>query len=338
MDSGPPALYLPPVLMPDADRALRERIAEEASSDEKAPSIFMRAGQFFLVPLLIVLACTGIYLFFSYLVGERGSPEEWLQAIRSGGRHSRIQAMHQLVVELRRRHADDRQDPAMLQPLLATYQALPAEDRDQEDRHVRISLIGCLGLLRNPRAAEPLMEIVEKHPDAEVKSAAIESLGALKAVSAAPLLIKLLDHESSAVRKYATFNLAAIAAPKKRGEEPVVPEAMPHLRRKLDDPRPEVQWNAATSLAVFLGDNAGIPVLHRMLDRTHLESVIGADGRANDLAVHALQQACQAVAALKDATALDALSKVAESDPEPAVRTAARRAAEAIRKGTPDGR
>lgn len=325
--------------MPDADRALRERIAEEASSpEERAPSIFLRAGQFFVVPLLIVLACTGIYLFFSYLVGEQGSPDEWLQTIRTGGRHSRVQAMHQLVVELRRRHADGRQDPSMLGPLLKTYEALPAADRDDEDRHIRISLIGCLGLLKNPGAVGPVSDIAEKHPDPEVKCAAFEALGVLRAAESAPLLIKFLDHESSAVRKYATFNLAAIAAPKKRGEEPSVPEATPHLRRKLDDPRPEVRWNAATSLAVFLGDRAGLPVLHQMLDRRHLEAVIGADAQASALAAHALQQACQALAALKDAGAAGALDRVAAEDPEPGVRASARRAAEAIREGNRDGR
>ncbi len=302
------------------------------SGDPERASIFLRAGQFFLVPLLIVLVCVGIYWFFSYLVAEQGTPAEWMATIRTGGQQSRLQAMHQLVVDLRRRHADKRPDPALHAPLWETYRSLPEDDPKPEDRNLRISLLGCMALQGDPRSVAPLVEVLERHPDAEVKAAAINALGALKAVEAAPVLIKFLDHESSVVRKYATFNLAAIAAPGKRGEQPAVPSAVDPVRRKLEDPRPEVQWNAATALAVFLHDPAGVNVLRKMLDRKHLEGVIGADDRAGDLAAHAMQQACQALAAVKDSGSLAALDGVAAGDPDPAVRNAARAAAVAIRK------
>ena len=300
-------------------------MADSTSSTPEESTPLVRAGQLFVIPLAIVLACVGVYLLFSYLAGERGTPREWIEELKRGGTAARRQAAHNLAAELGRQAAAGRTDPTLFEPMCEALRTLPADEDE-----IRWTLVMGLGLLRDPRAVPVLVEELRRRSDPAGKAACIEALGAMKAVDAAPELARLLDDESTVVRKYATFNLAAIAAPARKGEAPAVPSAAPQVRRKLEDPRPEVQWNAATALAVFLGDPAGAAVLRRMLDRKYLEQVIAGDKQESALVAHAMMQACQAVAALRDVESGGILRRVADGDPDAGVRDAARGALAAL--------
>jgi len=319
---------------PESELELRRKIAAEASGAEEAPSIFVRAGQFFLVPLGIVTACVAVYLFFTYLVSDARKPQDLVQEMQTGGQASRKFAAHQLVAEIRRQVSTGKPDRSLVDPLLTVLRS-PVSQGDPELQQV---IILSLGLLGDSKAAGPILEELRRTNDPESMAACLEALGALRAPEAAEPLIKLLDHPSTVVRKYAAFNLAAVAAPEKRGEAPAtpsVPAAVPHLRRKLEDEREEVRWNAALGLAVFLQDPSGKKVLLQMLDRAYLERVIRNNPKESEvswLVAHTMTQTCQAVANLRDPSFGDTLGAVAKNDPDSNVRAAARMAIDMISK------
>ena len=331
-------------IRPDSDLDLRKEIAADAAApDEPPPSIFVRAGQFFIVPLGIVAACVAVYLFFRYMASEPHAPKDLVAEIRTGGAVARKHAAHQLVQIVVDDARRGRLDPTLFDPLLTLFKDLPTNEAPAdrvtaglvgESPSMRSLIARCLSLYRDPRAAAPLLEAMKDERNFETVAAYLDALGLIGAPESGTALIKMLDHPSTIVRKYAAFNLAAVAAPGKRGDPPDVPEALPNLLRKLTDPREEVRWNAALGLAVFLGDPSGKEVLLQMLDRAHLVRVIGADHKealVAELVAHAMTQACRAAGALQDPAFKPALER-AGGDPDSNVRAAARMAMEAIAK------
>jgi HEAT repeat protein len=334
---------------PDSDLDIRKEIAADAAEPVETPSIFVRAGQFFLVPLAIVTACVGVYIFFQYLVIEPNSARELISEIRSGGAVARKHASHQLVQVVVDQQRRGKLDPSLVDPLLALFIELPANEAPAdpvtkglvgEGPSMRAIVARCLSFFRDARAVEPILTAIKDERNSETLAAYIDALGTIGSADAAPALINLLDHPSTVVKKYAAFNLAAVAAPKKdqRGDAPGS-AAIPHLIRKLNDPgeRDEVRWNAALGLAVFLKDPSGRNVLLQMLDRAHLEKVIGADRKERNVAelvAHAMTNACHAAAELRDASFQPALERVKADDPDSNVRAAARRAMDVIAKRT----
>ncbi|HEU4338510.1 MAG TPA: HEAT repeat domain-containing protein [Planctomycetota bacterium] len=332
---------------PGSDLDLRKEIAADAAEPQETPSIFVRAGQFFLVPLAIVTACVAVYAFFQYMVSEPYAPRDLIGEIRTGGAVARKHASNHLVQVLFEQWRRDRLDRTLVDPLLALFIELPPNETPAdpvtkafagESPAIRAIIARCLSYFRDARAVEPILDAMKDERSSDTLAAYFDALGGIGAPESAPALIKYLDHPSTVVKKYAAFNLAAVAAPKKekKGEPkaapatPAVPEAIPHLLRKLKDAgeRDEVRWNAALGLAIFLGDPSGREVLLQMLDRAHLERIIGADKKepnVRELVAHAMTQACHAAAELRDAAFKPALER-AKEDPDMNVRAAARRA------------
>jgi HEAT repeat protein len=333
---------------PDPNLDLRKDIAADAAEPEEKASIFTKVGQFFLVPLAIVTVCVGLIAFFQYMTSEPGSARDLITDIRGGGAVSRKHAALQLVQVVGDQARKGRLDPALFDPLLSLFNDLPSNSTPAdpvtqrlvgEGPSMRALLARCLSFYRDPRAVDPILRAMKDERNSETLAAYLDSLGTIGSPEAAPELIKLLDHPSTVVKKYAAFNLAVVAAPRKDGrggDSDGAPSAIPHLHRKLNDAgeRDEVRWNAALGLAMFLNDPAGRDVLLRMLDRAHLEQVIGADKNEKhvaELVAHAMTQACHAAGALKDAKFQPALEKVGQ-DPDSNVRAAARRAMDLISK------
>lgn len=291
------------------DRELRQRIAAEAQTGswlQAGPAV--RAFQFFLVPLLIVAVCVVAVVGVMYLGSHPRAAAEWLKDIRDGGPNSRAHAALQLAQALRRMKASD---PSLTDPLLEIYRSSRPEEIE-----LRRYLAHCLGTLRDPRAAGFLLEQVRKEKDVEVRAACLDALGAIKDPETLPELVKFLDDPDGVVRKYAAFNVGAVAerAPDRSG-------AVQALRRKLLDPRPDVGWNAALALAYFLEDGSGADTLKKMLDRAYLrEAIDPKDPNAEILAARAIVGACNAAARLRDARFVPLLRRLAddrtESDPD----------------------
>ncbi|MFN3485587.1 MAG: HEAT repeat domain-containing protein [Planctomycetota bacterium] len=291
------------------DRELRQKIAAEAQTGsplEAGPGV--RAFQFFLVPLLIVVVCVAGVVGVTYLGSHPRPAAEWIKDIRDGGPNTRAHAALQLAQALRRM---ENPDPSLTDPLLEIYRSSRPEETE-----LRRYLAHCLGTLRDPRAAGFLLERVRQEADVEVRAACLDALGAIKDPETLPELVKLLDDPDGVVRKYAAFNVGAVAerALDRSG-------AVQALRRKLSDPRPDVGWNAALALAYFLEDGSGADTLKKMLDRAYLrEAIDPKDPNAEILAARAIVGACNAAARLRDPGFVPLLRRLAddrtESDPD----------------------
>ena len=311
------------------DRELQKQIAEEAQVDNPtAASPVVRAFQFFLVPLLIVGACVLIYVVLNWVVSNPRSAAEWLTDVKQGGPNTRPHAALQLVQALRRMDPPDR---SLTPDLMALFRNTP-EEPDPEKFNLHRYLASCLGYQRDPSACDLLLDAITKYKNPETRAMALDALGTIKEPRTLPSLVKLLDDPEALVRKYAAFNVGAVAE-KANGEDRA--RAVDGLKKRLGDPISDVTWNAAFSLAYFLGDGTGTDILKRMLDRKYLgERIDRKDPNWQVLEKEAIKTACNAAARLKDESFLPILREITDKDKErdPGVRFMAHQAINKIQE------
>lgn len=92
------------------------------------------------------------------------------------------------------------QHPEAVPLLLDTLSALSDDPVDEEDRGVALNAIRALGLLLNPAAHDPLMQLLGSK-DYSVREEAARSLGAMKTKAAIPQLCQLLSGGPAAAGK-----------------------------------------------------------------------------------------------------------------------------------------
>lgn len=268
---------------------------------------------FLIVPLLIVIFGTGLFLAFGMAAYEEVEPQTFLEQLHSGSANRRWQAAFELAKYIS-------QDPAGMRernlgPALSTLFA-ETGDATEEERTVRRYLALCLGALGDP-VAVPVLRDAVGDPDSETRIYVITALAQLGAPEAAPDLIDLLQDEDAGVVKAAVYGLGAFDLPEVR--DALVP--------MLDAGVPDVRWNAAVSLAKQQ-DRRAAPVLREMLDRPTVSAVVGIDPAQIE---HVMTSAIRSAAALR-LDGLDAtLVALAEADPNLRVRDAAFQALEALR-------
>jgi HEAT repeat protein len=291
------------------DRELQKQIAAEAQTDAAtAASPAVRAFQFFLVPLLIVGVCVLVVAGLTWVVANPRSAKDWLQDVKEGGPGVRPFATLKLCETLRRM---DRPDPTLTPEIIALFKQPPAPNFNDKI-NMRAYLAACLGHLRDPQASGVLLEAIRSDDLLETRIACIEALGAIKDPSTLEPLVKLLDDKEDAVRKYAAFNVGAVA---EKSDDRA--EAVAALKKALDDPRADVGWNAALALAYFLRDSSGTGTLKKMLDRKYLAQAIDPrDPGADQLAARTLAAACNAAAKLGDDSFLPLLRRLTDDQEE----------------------
>lgn len=279
--------------------------------------------------MMIVGVCVAVYLLAAWMVFDKKSISDLLVELKaSGGGHARAHVALQLAQELRRAKAHDTPvEPEVVPQLIDILESTPAKDFQ-----TRWYIAHCLGHLADPRAVPGLVRVMESDDNPETIAACLNALGAISDSSAAPSVIRLLDHPSTIVRKYAVFNLGALAKKPDPESPPRYPAAIEFLKEKLNDSSAEVRWNAACSLALFLHDRSGLRVLRQMLDRKYVEKTIGRDPQKNNLTRHAMKMSCASLWTLKDRESLDLLNRVGRKDPDYEVRKAALDAAREIAK------
>lgn len=300
------------------DLEIRKQIAADAQVEgaTAAPPL-IRAFQFFLVPLLIVVAIVLVYLLVALLMGSPRSAEEWLKDLDHGSPNARNHAALQLVQALRRQAEPDR---SLTPKVVDRYRAARPEEVE-----TRALLLSCLALLKDPLATGLLLEVARDEKNMLLRTTAFDALGAVKDSAAIPALVKFLDDPDGVVRKYAAFNVAAVAG------KPAPPEVTAGLKNMLSDPRVDVRWNAAFALGYFLEDASGTDTLKKMLDRKYLAETIGKDPEAERLIAHAMFSACNAAAKLRDPSFLPLLREVGLHERDAGVRHAAQKAEASIR-------
>jgi HEAT repeat protein len=259
----------------------------------------------FVVPLLVVVMCVGVFVLFGWAAYERRSVSDYLSDLRDNRSffaHRRKQAAYELSKILSAKPDALRDDPAAgaeLRRLFATT----------DDLWVRRYLALVLGHVGDDEAV-PLLIEGSADEDPQVRIYSLWALGALAEPSSIATLESAVADPDPGIRKTAAYALGSFEDR---------PRAVQALVPLIDDPVADVRWNAALALA-RLGDVSGVEVLEQMLDRRLLAQIPD---------ITPLQQEEAMISALRALVALDAeidratLDRLADEDPSLKVRQAA---------------
>ncbi len=282
---------------------------------EVAPALSV---QFFLIPLAVVAVVVAIYGGFRMLVADERTPREYLNDISYGGRDRRWPAAYELSRIMAEEGAEAR-FPELGSALVKAF-----ADSEGDEPLVRRYLALAVGRLESPPAETvSVLTAALDDPDSETVITVLWALASVGDPSVAPRIAEMYGSQDSGIRKMVVYALGAMPG---SGADTT-------LRAALDDPVPDVQWNAAVSLALH-GDGRGVTVLGRMIDRAYVTRQVESSETVVDPVSEVMISGLQAVAAL-GATSLTKhlrapVSGLAEADTSLKVRQAAMETLEAF--------
>ena len=293
---------------PTMSKLVERQSAPDRPPLTKAPAL---AVQFFLIPLAIVAMVVCVYGGFRMLLTSERTPEEFLQDVQTGGRERRWPAAY----ELSRMMADP--DVEARRPMLGPAIVRAFTESEGDDPRVRRYLALAVGRLTDPPAdALPALLGGLADPDTDTKISVIWALASLGDSSVTSDIEEMYHSEDAGVRKMAVYALGGLGS----GDAAV-------LRTALEDAVPDVQWNAAVALARH-GNDDGLKVLRRMLDREYVERTVTrvpALDAALDPVSEVMVSGLQAVGALQSSSSELAaqVAAVSQNDVSLSVREAA---------------
>ena len=296
------------------------------SGKDAAGSAPALAVQFFLIPLVVVGAVVLVYGGFRWLLEDERTPQEYLSDVRVGGRERRWPA----AFELSRLMADPTVQAS--EPTLGPALVRAFAESEGDDPRVRRYLAMAVGRLTAP-PAEAVTRLVEAldDPESETRISVIWALGSLGDAGVVPELQRMYRSDDAGVRKMTVYALGALPGASQ----------IDTLRTALNDPAPDVQWNAAVALARH-GSAQGAVVLGRMLDREYVERVVepAASVGPVDIDVDRVDEVMvsglQAVGALGVGSLRDSVTRLSREDESLRVRQAAIEALAAFETGVMD--
>jgi len=263
----------------------------------------------FLVPLLVVVICVGIFIGFGWIAYDQSSTRDYLNDLRSSWRPRRAQAAYELSKILVA-------DPRAFDDEPGTQEELRRLFSESEEPEVRGYLALVLGRTGDSAAVPLLVEAIAD-ADPQTRVYALWALGLIGDPSALPALVGALADSDPGLRKTAAYALGEVGDP----------AALAPLEAALDDRAADVRWNAALAVA-RLGSAASAPELERMLDRRLTGAVEGISAEQQQ---EAMIGAIRALAAVRGEAALPLLAALEAEDPSLKVRQAAIEARKAIR-------
>jgi HEAT repeat protein len=302
---------------------------DEDLTEVRKPTSLLIA-QFFLFPLIIIGICIGLFLLFGYLTYDQRTAEEYLDKVGGGTGTQRWQAAYELS-HLVKKNPDRARTPEFVESLTNAYRNSP-----DQDIRVRSYLALILGELKDRSAVPVLVEGLNR--EERLKSAdwtregflgwvfrpsldeiardlaqsqiyALFALGSIGDNSAVPGVLEQVQNRDGLVRKVAAWVLGMLGDP--RAVEP--------LRPLLNDNEEDVRWYAALALAQ-LGDGEGADLLIKLLDHGYVDTLPDMTAeQKTELIVNAVK----GLGILKHEPALERIRALSESDPVPAVRSAA---------------
>jgi hypothetical protein len=287
------------------------------------------AVQFFLIPLAVVGVTVLVYVGFRSLLVDRRSAQDYLTEIRTGGMARQWAAAYELsrLMEDPNVRADGSLAPALVRAF---------EESKNDDPRVRRYLALSIGRLTPPLPANATAVLLgsldepdtHQTPDLysrmngwtevtlnEVRIPTIWALASSQDASVAPRLIPWYGSGDAGIRKITVYALGALP-----GDAQVTT-----LRTALEDPAPDVRWNAAVALARHRSRD-GVPVLRQMLDRAYVEQVVKRDVRQDndqDPIADVMISGLRAAALLKDETLKAPVTTLSTQDRSLRVRQAA---------------
>lgn len=292
--------------MADLEDRVPDPLADEPEGDD-GPSPLRTFLGLFVVPLLVVLACVGVFIGFGWIAYERNDVADYVGDLSHWSRPRRAQAAYELAKILIA-------DPDALDDQPEVRSRVREVFAEADNPEIRRYLTLVLGYTRDREAVPALLELLHDG-DSEERIYALWALGAIGDPTTLPPLLDALASEDPGLRKTAAYALGELG----------LPEAAPPLRRALEDPVADVRWNAALALA-RLGSDAGIPVLEEMLDRDTAGQVPGITPEQQE---DAMIQAVRALAAVGGEESGPLLERLARQDPSFKVRQVAMEALKA---------
>jgi HEAT repeat protein len=285
--------------------------AETPDQDEltKASGPGRAVVQFFLVPLVVVAVCVGVFLLFSLLTFEQKSPSDYLADVKGGAANQRWQSAFELSRAVSRIPPGPRRTTLARETLEVFARLRPDRADDRDVKRYLALVLGRLG----DRSAIPALEQSARDPDPLVRLYSVWALGMLGDQAAVPMIVADSETDDPGARKMAAYVLGKLGDGR----------AIPRLTAMTADHAADVRWNAGIALAE-LHDPAGKEVLHSMLDRASLARQ--SDTLRPSQAEEAIVSAIKAEALISDRDALAQLKKLSDSDPSLKVRDAARQA------------
>ena len=265
----------------------------------------------FVVPLLVVAMCVGVFVLFGWVAYDRDSVGDYLDDLRdtrSIFAHRRKQAAYELSKILSA-------DPQALLSEPGGPAELRRLFRTSEDIWVRRYLALVLGHIKD-RDAVPLLREAATGDDSQIQIYSLWALGAVADPVALPTLLEALRDSDPGIRKTAAFALGGL-------NDPQVIDALSVV---VEDPVADVRWNASLALAQ-LGSTRALPVLEQMVDRRLLAQVPEiTPAQQEDVMIGALV----ALASLPDGADRELVARLAADDPSLKVRQAAIEAGKAL--------
>jgi HEAT repeat protein len=277
------------------------------------------AVQFFLIPLSVVAVTAAIYVGFRSLLADDRTAQDYLLEIRTGGDNRRWPAAY----ELSRLMADPQvraSDRTLVPGLIQAFGE--SKDGDPRVRRYLALALGRIDAPAPPEAVDLLTKALDDTGDSETQINAIWALGSLREDTAVPRIETMYESQDTGIRKMVVYALGAIP----RGGSSRV------LETALNDPAPDVQWNAAVALARH-GRREGVPVLRLMLDRHYLERSVEGQVEADadlDPAGDVIISGLRAAATLREASLREPVAVLSREDPNLKVRQAALEALKVI--------
>jgi len=256
----------------------------------------------FVIPLLVVLICVGVFVGFGWIAYDQKDLDGYLNDLRSSWRPRRAQAAYELSKILIA-------DPEALVEQAGAAAEVRQLFLDAEDIEIKRYLALVLGYTHDSEAVSVLTEALEDEDDSQTRIYLLWALGRIGDSTAVPALIRELDSEDSGIRKVAAYALGELGDP----------VALPRLEDMLDDGTADVRWNAALAVS-RLGSSAALPVLQRMLDRDLTDRVPGITPEQQE---ETMIGALGALARIDGSASLELFERIARSDPSYRVRQAA---------------
>ena len=265
----------------------------------------------FVVPLLVVIMCVGVFVLFGWVAYDRQTVGDYLDDLRDSRSffaHRRKQAAYELSKILSAKPEALREEPGAEAELRRLFETT-------EDLWVRRYLALVLGHVGDVSAV-PLLVAAAGGDDAQTRIYAIWSLGAIGDAGGLAAVEAAASDPDPGIRKTVAFALGGF-------DDQGVGERLAVL---VEDPVADVRWNAALALAQ-IGRDDGVPVLEQMLDRRFLAQVPDITPQQQE---DAMIGALRALVQLERTDELDLVASLADEDPSLKVRQAAIEARRAL--------
>lgn len=271
--------------------------------NEEPRSLFgVIVHSFFIVPFFLAVFSVLLYASVRILTMENRTVYDYLNDVKVGGLTKRWQSAFELSKILANPKLVP-QDPKFLTELVRVF-----DKSASDDQRVRQYLALAMAKSGNRDFIPTLIKAAANEKD-ENLGAFIYALGILNADQATDVLLTHLNSDDARLRLVTVMALGNIGGLK----------ALSSIKPLLNDVEPNVQWEAAVSLAKN-GDATAVDLLMKLLDRGYLAKFPEVD---NEEQAHVMLTVIRSSANLKNKKIAEHLQKLATTDHNMNVRNAA---------------